>query len=83
MPSLSILDVAPLLLHSLEIPIPIDFEGRVPGELFEPGYLQSHPVRFGASTQAGSDSSSEEAPAIDANVAAEVMQHLRALGYVE
>jgi predicted AlkP superfamily phosphohydrolase/phosphomutase len=41
-----ILDVAPTLLHALDVPVPEDMDGRVLDQLFTEGYLQSHPVRY-------------------------------------
>src|SRR5207245_1694699 len=41
---LSILDVAPLLLHSLGLEIPADMEGTLPSAAFEPAWLGSRPV---------------------------------------
>ena len=40
---LDILDVAPLILYSLGLPIPSNLEGSVPGQVFEPGFWASHP----------------------------------------
>ncbi len=82
LPSLSILDVAPLLLYTLGLPIPEDLEGRMPEGLFEPEYLLSHPVRFEAPTKrpaamAGSPDG------INPQMQAEVIGQLRALGYME
>jgi predicted AlkP superfamily phosphohydrolase/phosphomutase len=80
--SLSILDVAPLLLHTLGLPVPKDLEGRVPEALFEPAYLHSRPFVF---EDAPSDSLAMEPSFtdIDAHMETEVMGQLRALGYME
>lgn len=45
---LSILDIAPMLLYSLNLPIPENFEGRVPLEMFENEHLNTYPVVVGA-----------------------------------
>jgi hypothetical protein len=82
MPSASILDVAPVILHALGLPVPAELEGRVPEELFEPEYLRSHPIWFdtpGERAFAAAAPSSE----IDPRMQAEVVGHLRALGYME
>jgi hypothetical protein len=82
MSSLSILDVAPVLLHMLGLPIPTDLEGRVPEALFEPDYLRSHPMAFAAA--AGSSfGAATLTPEVDPRMEAEVVGHLRALGYME
>ena len=42
----NILDIAPTLLHSFEVPIPEDMDGQVLTHAFNDVYLKSHPVRF-------------------------------------
>ncbi len=79
---LAILDVAPLLLHALGLSVPEDLEGRVPSEIFDPAYLQLHPVSFSASTHSGSETA-DQLPKVDVPMEAEVMEQLRALGYME
>ena len=78
---LSILDVAPLLLHSLNVPIPDEFEGHLP-------------VSALVSQELG-DSLAEVAPQpldapkqglefqMDENAEEEIARRLRALGYIE
>jgi len=81
---LSILDVAPLVLHSLGLPIPADMEGRVPVEAFEPSLLQARPVRADVRIESPPRSPSyTDAGELDAEAEAEVLRRLRALGYVE
>ena len=48
----SILDVAPLLLHSLDLAVPADMEGRVPAGAFHPAWLRQRPVRTAAAPKA-------------------------------
>ena len=78
----SILDIAPTLLFCLGLPIPEEFEGRVPTEPLEEGYLQARGIiadkqsgAFQAAERVDSSFSEEEEEAIFA--------HLRSLGYVE
>jgi len=78
----SILDVAPLLLYTLGLPIPEDLEGRVPEELFEQPFLRSHPITFEAPNSL-SVPEEPELSEIDPRMEAEVMGQLRALGYME
>jgi predicted AlkP superfamily phosphohydrolase/phosphomutase len=83
--AMSILDVAPVLLHSLSLPIPADFEGSVPEALYGDDYRRQHPVRTGAPTVAAG------APGVD--IAAKddipedekqrIFDQLRLLGYLE
>jgi predicted AlkP superfamily phosphohydrolase/phosphomutase len=81
---LSIVDIAPLLLYSLDLPIPVDMSGRVPHEVLEPGELERRRPR----SMAGSlpETSPDYAPVeaiYDAESEATILKRLRALGYVE
>jgi predicted AlkP superfamily phosphohydrolase/phosphomutase len=82
---LSILDVAPLLLYSLELPVPSDIVGRVPTEIFEPSFVASNPVRTVAADQPATVSlgASANTSVFDAEAETTMMKRLRALGYVE
>lgn len=80
-PSQSILDVAPLLLYKLGLSIPEDLEGRVNEAVFEPAYLQSHPVRHVDYTRPPLESL--DASPADPYMEAEVIKQLQALGYME
>jgi hypothetical protein len=82
LPSRSILDIAPVLLHALGLPIPTDLEGRIPEALFEPDYLRSHPITFDAPLEKSFAAAAQSA-AVDPRMEAEVVGHLRALGYME
>lgn len=78
---LSILDVAPLALYSLGLPIPEDLEGRVAEEILDPSHLQAHPIEQGAPTVA--PAGGPKGAAADAEVQDEVLKQLQALGYME
>lgn len=81
-PALSILDVAPLLLHCLGLPVDDDLEGRLPAEIFAPGVLEREPVRTRAATPARhvvpAGAGSAALPGQEL-----VEERLRALGYFE
>ena len=81
---LSIVDVAPLLLHQLGLGVPDDMAGRVPAELFAAGDLERRPPRRVAASEPPVAISS---PSIDTELEPEeraaVMDRLKALGYVE
>jgi predicted AlkP superfamily phosphohydrolase/phosphomutase len=77
----SILDVAPLLLHTLGLPIPEDLEGHVPTDLYEPSHIAAHPVVTAESTR-----SPEPARKLGADLdhgEEEIVKRLKALGYLE
>lgn len=81
-PSLSILDVAPLLLHCLGLPVDEDLEGRLPLEIFTPAAGE---VALNGQAPAWSPTTSR--PAADAHTQLPdqelVEERLRALGYFE
>jgi predicted AlkP superfamily phosphohydrolase/phosphomutase len=81
---LSIVDVAPMLLYSLDVPVPDDMSGRVPVEAFESSEVERRPPRLVA---AGVSDQSPEAPedevVYDSEDEATIISRLRALGYVE
>ena len=84
---ISILDVAPLILHTLGLPIYSDLEGRVPAEIFEETMMEQKPIqKVDAAATAGEE---EEKPAEteSAEMSEEdervVMERLRELGYIE
>jgi predicted AlkP superfamily phosphohydrolase/phosphomutase len=79
---LSIVDVAPLLLHRIGLGVPDDMSGRVPEEIFEPEELASRPPRRVASAPAPASVPTVDVE-LDAEDQSEVMRRLRALGYVE
>lgn len=87
MEPLSIVDVAPALMHSLGFAVPSDWEGRVPIEYCEPAWAGRHPVRAGEATlpPGRADSGAPGMDAEDMNEADEavVMARLQALGYLE
>lgn len=74
----SIMDVAPSLLHGMDLPVPVSMEGTVIEALF----TSSRPVRHeeSAPPAAGADASGGEA--LDAEAEAEVTARLKALGYL-
>jgi predicted AlkP superfamily phosphohydrolase/phosphomutase len=80
---LSIVDVAPLLLHRLGLPVPDDMTGRVPVEILEPAELAANPPRTVAATYEPVPVPVPAGAALEPGEQALVMERLRALGYVE
>lgn len=76
----NIVDVAAVLLYSLGLNIPSDFEGMMPVNAFETAYLQQHPVTIGEETHAPSHMGSKE---MSEEEKASLMRQLAALGYAE
>jgi predicted AlkP superfamily phosphohydrolase/phosphomutase len=84
LPELSILDVPSLLLYSLNVPIPEDFEGRVPTEALDADALAANPIKTTTpSLPPFTPSANGNAPVYDTEAEMEIMERLRALGYVE
>lgn len=81
--SVSILDIAPLVLHRLGLDIPEDMEGTVPQAIFEPGELERCPVVIGAAGQQDVRASAPVPRPMDEKDQALMMERLRQLGYVE
>lgn len=78
----SIIDVAPCILYSLGLPVPSDFEGRLPEQIFEKTFLEQNPLQKGDPTEppefyniSGQKEDIEEKE--------EIYKRLKALGYME
>ncbi len=80
-----ILDVAPLLAHSVGLEIPREYEGAVPAGFYQSDYLAQFPIRVSASAQTGAlqsqPASSEDD--LDDEERAIMIDRLRSLGYME
>jgi hypothetical protein len=76
----SVLDVTPTVLALMGLPIGADMDGRVLKTVFRDGFLQEHPLRsiptYDLNVQA------DDAP-IESPMDEEIMDRLRALGYIE
>jgi predicted AlkP superfamily phosphohydrolase/phosphomutase len=77
---LSALDITPIALHALGVPVPEDLEGRVPMEVFRREWWQAHPVMTGAPTE---PPQIFPGPAPDSQGEEQVLARLKALGYLE
>ncbi len=81
---LSLVDIAPLVLHSLDLPVPDDMAGRLPTEVIEPEDLRRRPLR---TVHGSPPPAALTMPAatfdLEPEEQAAVMERLRALGYVE
>jgi len=80
LPQISVLDVTPILLYALGVPVPEDLEGRVPLDLFEPAFVRTRPLITGEQTRPP-----EAFPSLPSDGEGDqaVMARLRALGYVD
>lgn len=84
---LSLLDVSSTLLYSLGLPVPEDFEGKVPVLIFDEEYAAAHPVVTGPQTntvQEYKDDTHEKTGDVRTEQEKqEIYSHLKALGYMD
>lgn len=93
---LSIMDATPMMLYTLGLPVPIDFEGRVPAGVFRDDWLAEHPVRWGPAAgavmaeadgtvpvAAAASGDGDEDGEMDEAERDHILDQLRALGYLE
>jgi predicted AlkP superfamily phosphohydrolase/phosphomutase len=80
----SIIDVAPTLLWSLDLPVPSDLEGRVIAAALDPALLAARPARPGPPTLAPDGEAADAGGGAMTEADEEkVMARLRGLGYME
>jgi tetratricopeptide (TPR) repeat protein len=79
----SVLDVTPTLLHYLGLPVGKDMDGKVLEGVFEPEFMQHHPIRYVSTHEDGERGEVLAAAGpTDAGAQSEVESGLRALGYL-
>jgi predicted AlkP superfamily phosphohydrolase/phosphomutase len=76
-----IMDVGATLLYSLGLPVPSDFEGVVPENMFTTEHKALNPVVIGAATAGAAGDDGSAAMADDEK--AQIMAQLQLLGYME
>jgi predicted AlkP superfamily phosphohydrolase/phosphomutase len=76
-----IMDVAATLLYSIGLPVPSDFEGKVPAAMFSAEHLADRPVVEGAPTRGAGAEDAAAAMADDEKQ--KIMAQLQMLGYME
>lgn len=76
-----LIDVPSVLLYSLGMPVPEDFEGTVPPHLFTPAFWAERPPNEGPATRPVSGSAAEAGPS-DAE-REKILEQMRALGYLD
>jgi predicted AlkP superfamily phosphohydrolase/phosphomutase len=78
--SASLPDIPATLLHLHGVPIPDDYDGRVLTELLEPDFVSARPIRYQPGDLGKTRAGRSHYPEMEA---AEVLERLRGLGYVE
>jgi len=77
---LNLLDITPLLLHLLGLPVPEDLEGRVPAEILSAD-AGSRRVEQGATTAAVQSKSTRKEPTAEEREA--LLKQMKILGYMD
>ncbi len=80
--ALPIAGIAANLLHSLDLPIPADFDGQVMAGCFNADFLRKRPVRSGPATRPVKDGLVQDDP-IPAEDRDKILAQLAMLGYLE
>jgi arylsulfatase A-like enzyme len=73
-------DIAPTILYLQGLDIPNDWDGHVLTEIFEPEYVERHPVEHTEMVAANAPPPSAELAARDVEL---IEARLRGLGYIE
>jgi len=73
-------DVAPTILYALGLPCPATMDGRVLTELFEADHARNHPARKADLSFPGARPTQ---PGFSPDEQAEIIERLRALGYID
>ena len=74
----SVLDIAPTILYALGEDVPLDMDGKVAVQLFQPQWLAQHPPHY---ADIDTTMTLEEAPSTE--VSEEMLKRLRSLGYIQ
>ena len=77
-----LIDVPSMLLHSLGLAVPQDFEGTVPAQLFTRAHWEERPLNKGPSTRPVARDATAEAGPSDAE-REKILEQMRALGYLD
>lgn len=84
LPDLSVLDVAPTILYSLNIPVPDNLEGKVVEECFSADFLRKQPVNYcKGEDKKNIQSPSESSTPFNEEEEQAIFAQLRELGYME
>jgi predicted AlkP superfamily phosphohydrolase/phosphomutase len=77
-----LIDIPAILLYSLDLPVPEDFEGAVPRQLFTADMWTKRPLRTGQATRPISrDADAQQGPSEAERD--KILEQMRALGYLD
>lgn len=82
---MSILDVAPVVLHSLGLPVLEEMQGQVPAGLYEGSAFEANPVTKigGSAVNHAHPAAGEAEPSMSSADEDAIVERLRELGYIE
>ena len=77
--------MAPSIMYSLGLPIPSDFEGMLPTDVFENSYIEQNAPAEGPPTEVPEAFADQESKPdyMDEEEEEEIFKRLKALGYIE
>ncbi len=75
---ITVLDIAPTLLYAAGESIPLDMDGALSTQSFEPDWLAAHPPRY-----IDTDTSRQSTDAPAEEISDELLERLRSLGYLQ
>jgi arylsulfatase A-like enzyme len=71
-------DLAPTILHLLDLPVPADMDGRVLTEALQEGWMANHPVQYEREEERGE----KENLIYSEREEKEIREQLKGLGYL-
>jgi hypothetical protein len=77
-----LIDIPAILLYSLDVPVPEDFEGATPRHLFTNAMWTKRPLRAGEATHPVNRNSAGDGGPSDAE-REKILEQMRALGYLD
>jgi predicted AlkP superfamily phosphohydrolase/phosphomutase len=77
----TLVDIAPLALYLLNLPIPVDMDGKVLAAMFKEDWMKSHPIRH--KEKGSKNSSSQTKGGLSPEEMEMVKKRLRSLGYLD
>jgi Flp pilus assembly protein TadD len=87
-PTVTLYDIAPTLLHLMGLPVPEDMSGKVLEKALTAGFLAAHPIQRVPSYEglggpgAGEGEEARRAEALSGAAEEEIVEQLRSLGYI-
>ena len=75
----SIVDIAPTILYLMDLPVPLDMNGKILDAAIDPSYMKSHPIRYEEAHPPEEHLEHE----LSEDEMADLKNRLRSLGYID